>query len=275
MRAVSLLQVLNKFNRHVYRTQTDSLLAAVIDLALRTSPRWLDHAGRDNEPSTFDTLIRDGLSQDSLVRTVYEGVTNLVSESHLVGVLLAVAHDRLFDSRGERAGLPVRELAEVVRLEAEHLGLKLQTPPLASTAFIPGVASVWRAVGGELCKNLLRYGVMDGGTGHFDFSEGPPCHVTLFGDRPFLETLHPVKRFALTTASRREEEFARILAEIRTVDASKMPDWGIRGGYGLAMIDLICQFLGISFSCQLGPGDIHSAPLVSVFEWEVEVALQQ
>src|SRR5205085_2709095 len=36
LRASSLLQVVNRFNRHVYRAQADALMAAVTDLALQT-----------------------------------------------------------------------------------------------------------------------------------------------------------------------------------------------------------------------------------------------
>jgi hypothetical protein len=278
LRAVSLLQVVNKFNRHVYRTQTDALLAAVIDLALRTSPRWLDHAGSVADAPTFDALIREGLQQDRLVRAVYEGVTNLVSESHLVGALLAVAHDRLFDAPGERAGMSVKDLIAALRLEAAHLGLDLEGPEIASTASIPGAAHVWRPVAGELCKNLVRHGVVRGGRGYVEFSEESSCQIRVYGDRPFVDSLTAANRAALESAGSAEqvqEAFSRILAEIRTATPTNIPNWGVRGGYGLAMIDLISQFLGVSFSCRFGAGDPSRGPLVSVFEWEVDVAGRQ
>jgi hypothetical protein len=267
-RAYQLLHVLNGFNRHVYRAQTDALMTRVVDLALQTSPRWFDKGAEAEAATRFHLETRESLSHNPNVEALYNGVFEIVAESHLVGTLLAVAYEQLFERRRNPPQVNRDSFTTALSHEAAQFDITLNIDDPASEDFeLPGAQSVWTAILGELCRNLSRHGVGDLKMATCRVTNTDRLRIAIYGTRPFAESLTPLEYQGLansTVDERRRDLEARAEACVRR-PSSDRPDSDSGGGYGLLMLAFICQLLSLEFACSLesSSDDPLQWPLVS------------
>jgi hypothetical protein len=267
-RALELLSVFERFNRHVYRQRADALMAAAIDLLSQENPRWL----QDHRELTFNETMQSG--QSSYAQSIYAAASLLVEDSHLLGSLLAAASHSL--RRGGRVisetttkmidSIPFGRLQSVWEEQAhvEHVTLNARWPD--SNGRVPGNRAFWSCIAVEILRNVKSYGLRSATSAvqiECDI-RGSSWLLRAWGDQPFYESLESKYKLRVSKeASEAEQAHAlRVLAD-RCIEAggrlAARSSGRPGGGFGLAMINAICPYLGLSLHCTLADRSIGGA----------------
>ena len=273
-RAQELITLIEKFNRHVYRTSADDLLASLTELAMRSSPVSLDklmHA------QSLRPEIQNGLKPFPFLDKLYERGLLLVQRSHLAATLLHLARPRsegatAYDSSislGRICGLAkeIAPLENLVHYDDRH-GSGPRVP--ADKVSVPGDEFVWRCFVQEIASNVARYRPQKNAkelSAFCDVARVPKDQLNMAWHRgssheyvafggccSFAGILTKEKRDEVTA-----EELMRMVQALTTLDKEPMPISIERSsGYGLFFLDRLCHLLGIRASVVLDhPCQLH------------------
>jgi hypothetical protein len=162
-KAVGLVRLIDGFNRHVYRTSADDLMASLLELSMRSAP--LTFRPKDWDESPLRLRIREEIKHHPFLSEMFQRGTLLVQGSHFAAALLHLANRYLDPREGGQMPLAAgsttlaairKQAVEVARLE----GVKLIWRPgdgevLERSA--PGDEIVWATVLRELARNVYEY----------------------------------------------------------------------------------------------------------------------
>lgn len=212
--ASQLVELIDRFNRHVYRTSADDLMVSLLELALRSAPLAFPMPGEDKTELPLRLRVLERIAPFPFLTDLFQRGTLLVQRSHLAGVLLQLAHTHIRSqkSRGEGT-LDVLELPEWnYKLEslwekgAEIAGLEgvgwhcspESLPPYIGSRPIPGNLLIWSTILQELARNIYAYCGTPGQRGRLrirwsQIGEGREALwcLAIGGNRPFYDSMEP------------------------------------------------------------------------------------
>ncbi len=263
-KAVAVLEAIDKFNRHIYRTSADNFMTNILELVMQVAPLSFDRTDSGPLSQRIDKALENG---HPLLREIFRNGTELVEQTHLAGTLLALARYMLQESRDPAAAplnlcsevrmdeieTEIKNAAKRFRLEAKSLGQGFLPDEEA-----PGTRAIWRTVVNEWANNIDRHG-RDPGDPQLRFAfttEGRRRVILLSGVKPFSRCLTAERRRDL---SRQEEEAVR-RGEDGTLKAagwlldcaqetwqprSQMIGPASASGMGMFLIQIICELVGL------------------------------
>jgi hypothetical protein len=156
--AIDNLDLVEGFNRHVYRASADDLLTVASELALQTSPMF---PGSGPVPGLHEQLKRH-----PLIHELVDRGTRLAESSQLIEIIITIAARRARQHRGNAGlgtvSLPelfglVKSIAAQQQLDAWP-GSESVAPSTLSHVQVPGNRAIWGAILQEWFKNVWRYG---------------------------------------------------------------------------------------------------------------------
>lgn len=280
--AADVLNLLDRFNRHVYRSCADRLIASVTELAFQVSP--VDYMEKSDYGRPRRILLRSALMNHPLVSRVFETAVAMADNSQLLGTLLTVARRR-FDPIASSDAPPAttitgRELSLAFEEAFRLSGLpELEwTGRIAPSLSVPGLTVVWQAIAREIALNEERYG----GTTVAPlyalkgmYRPEANDHVLEFRGRvPFYSTLARSFRSELEDLpeEQRSVKLMALAAGAWEAAVRYAPRRGDSTGFGLYMIHEICELLRIEMSTDIRPAgdgghDRCQWPFVVAFRW--------
>lgn len=161
--AIDLVRLIERFNRHVYRTSADDLMASLTELALRSAPIAFPCPPPRGGELPLRLQIRDQIRPFPFTSELFRRGTLLVQGSHLAATLLYLAtlclnrgsapEGRLFSWQFT---LPkIREKAEeIANLEGVDFDFHPTIPP---EGLVPGDELIWSTILRELARNVYDY----------------------------------------------------------------------------------------------------------------------
>lgn len=226
--AVTVLDIMDRFNRHVYRRSADALMDNIVNLAMQTAPlsylegRRGTHLGDESDHSLRNRILRR-LESYSLIRGVFEAGEYLVQNTHLAGALLTIA--RHYTGTLEAPSplsttekVTVSEIRTIAKDVALRTGLyedgNLNVLGDLNTQ-VPGTRVVWDLILQEWATNTLKYALQ----GEYA-EEGPETaflrvdvsnptdkvFVRLFSNVPYVYSLEGDELAAFVEDPERAEE---------------------------------------------------------------------
>lgn len=276
---------LDKFNRHVFRATADQMIDTLNELVLQEQPFVLGDAIAEEvelriprEPTNLDASLStlDSLSMRYLVQKRTDRLRPLVRQLHTLGVrlaeqaeassilLLAAQHAMSPTSTPETLAFEGTSIVEVELIWREVCRDEALIPSInnasPSDGKLSGPRELWRAVLGEIARNLSRYGIMHETArgerrkvfAHFS-QTGAGITLVIAGTAPFVEQVAEAHR----------SEVIHIAEAL-----NQGPDHRVRSsdrslGYGLRMVRALCGLADIGFHVALGD---HNQPL----SWDEE-----
>ena len=241
--AVVMLDLVEGFNRHVYRASGDDLVAAATELALQTAPLF----PRSESDRPHVERVETALAQNPLVRDIYSHGVRLAEASQLVGILITIAGDtaKRQASRAERGSISLKRVLALLERIAEQEQLRPKRVEFAGMGdaverrSVPGTVAIWEAILREWAKNARKYGSTGGLLKYgLDVSEGY-ARLRVAGEHSFGKSVYG------KTDDTIENLMVRLGNEHRVIRSSD------GHGYGLRMIFLLCQFVGLTPSLRL------------------------
>jgi len=251
--AIDNLDLVEGFNRHVYRASADDLLTVAAELALQTAPMF---------PGSGPALgLREQLQRHPLIYALYDRGTRLAESSQLIEIIITIAGQRARQGgEGQYVGtITISELLTLVNSIAEQQQLNAtvirgQTDAnLFDTLRAPGNRAIWAAILQEWFRNVWRYGSQSNGNGgcQLCYRIDPVTRghrLRLTGIQPFLQHLeldsHPLTMLIASLVQARDhaglyKELIEPLGRVRGRRYhSKSKDGG--SGYGLNLIFKLC-----------------------------------
>jgi hypothetical protein len=161
--AAKVVDLMEVFNRHVYRASADRLQASITELALQVAPVLPQPLKPDPEP--FRSQIESALHWRPLIREVFTRGERLVDTSLLASSLLRLASDyRYSGSARPVPGLKSwEELEQIIGDAALARGIRFECKPPPDPRPnpdlrpIPGTRAVWATIGREVALNIVRH----------------------------------------------------------------------------------------------------------------------
>lgn len=170
--AVSVLELMDRFNRHVYRRSADALLDNILNLALQTAPiSYADRAGMDagaSEPTLRNRIVQR-LEGYPLISRVFESGEYLVQNTHLAGALLTIARQyagtvETPESWNTYETVSLEEIQEITEEVARRTGLSSKPAgrrPPSPFERVPGTRAVWDVIIQECARNIEKHSWAD------------------------------------------------------------------------------------------------------------------
>jgi hypothetical protein len=284
-RAVAILDAIDRFNRHTYRTSADHFMSSVLELVMQTAPLPFRSARSDRSKpgqslrQRVDDVLANG---HPLLREIFIHGTELVEHTHLAGTLLALARDMLQQRRGSESSpgsappgersyeVTLQEIKTEIENATERFNLSLGPVAFPENEEALGTRAIWRTVIHEWVRNVRRHGLDTSREPHLrvalpvraDGRRGAMHRVLLLsGNRSFAAgrpsgdsggTLTPAFQAQL------EEEIAKDGEEAERWLAQKI--WQPRGsrisptsesGMGMFFIRMICGLVGLETNVRL------------------------
>lgn len=163
-RAVAVLEAIDKFNRHIYRTSADNFMSNALEVALQVSPLAFDTTGPGPLSQRIGQALEDG---HPLLREIFRNGTDLVEQTHLSGTLLALARYMLQKPRSTE-DFPFETLHEVrmseIRTEIENAAQRHRMRVVFLGDYFldqeeaVGTRAIWRTIITEWVNNVDRHG---------------------------------------------------------------------------------------------------------------------
>ncbi|HJX29877.1 MAG TPA: hypothetical protein VJ885_18395, partial [Thermoanaerobaculia bacterium] len=272
--AIGLVGLIDRFNRHVYRTSADDLMASLTELALRSAPLAFS-ADPTQGDLPLRLQIREHIQSHPFVSELFRRGSLLVQGSHLAATLLHVAKRWLDPQRsveqplfaGRLTPLKIREMAqEVARLE----GVELAWGPeeIIVPAVCPGDELIWGTILRELARNVFDY-CSDGEKGTvfrvvwhplpLDGGAELGC-VSIGGARPFLASLDEDVRNAIEKGEK-PEALLDMVAAILKAPGMRYHVHRAGSGFGLFFLAQLFGLLGGDARAQLLLLDPRTPPV--------------
>lgn len=168
--AVSVLELMDRFNRHVYRRSADALLDNIINLALQTGPiSYSDRSGM--EPGASEATLRNRILQRlegyPLISRVFESGESLVQNTHLAGALLTIARQyagtvEAPESWATHETVTLEEIHGIAEEVARRTGLSwLSRRKTFPDERVPGTKAVWDVILQEGARNIQKHSGAD------------------------------------------------------------------------------------------------------------------
>lgn len=276
--AVIVLDIMDRFNRHVYRRSADALMDNIVNLAMQTAPiSYLDrsggtHQGRE-EGHSLRTRILDRLESFPLISSVFEAGEYLVQNTHFAGALLTIARHYEDPSHwSSRETVSVDEIDRIVQEVARRTGLYSDgwryVPRGAAGGQVPGTRVVWDLFIQEWATNVVKHSFRGLPAG--DRPEGPFLKfgaqgirgrrgaILLSSSAPYVLSLAEAERQELKRRSRREnEELLQRFFELRERGKNADPHGA---GMGLFMIKRLAELWGMEVRLELTEFDEETGP---------------
>ncbi len=255
--AITVLEVLDRFNRHVYRTSADNLMDRIVDLSLQVAPisflEEIRHGEwRDAMEGPLRLLLAKRLAGYPLVRKVFESGEQLVERTHLAGALLAVAQDYVGkrDVLGKKSltspVISINEIKEMVDQAARRMGIADKDTVWlddedCERLMAPGSAAIWDLIAHESAVNVFKHARPEGSKMKARVQR---CHDQVF----VLIAAENAYAASLAKTMREESDMER---EIELLEA-RFDDF-MKGstGMGLFMIERIAGMCGIATALKL------------------------
>jgi hypothetical protein len=172
--AVEVLDIMDRFNRHVYRRSADALMDNIINLSMQTAPiSYLDRGGGtyfgQEAGKSLRTRILKRLESYPVIRGVFESGEYLVQNTHLAGALLTIA--RHYTGTPEdpsqwstHDSVRVGDIENIVREVARRTGLLTEkrwasVPGDMEEEPVPGTKVVWDLIVQEWATNINRHSI--------------------------------------------------------------------------------------------------------------------
>jgi hypothetical protein len=159
-----LVELIERFNRHVYRISADDLMASLIDLALRVAPLGFDESGAATTDRPLRMRIGERIEPFPALADLFQRGTLLVHRSHLAATLLHLAESHLrpvgrTDSGRSSWLFDLHRLwkAGEVIAAVEGVAWGPSPPILQDSRAIPGDDYIWRTILQELARNIRAY----------------------------------------------------------------------------------------------------------------------
>ncbi len=156
--AIDNLDLVEGFNRHVYRASADDLLTVASELALQTAPMF---------PGTGPVPALDKqLQRHPLIHELVDRGTRLAESSQLIEIIITIAARRAKEQGASAAvgSVSIPELFALTETVAaqQHLVASPGADSLLPSSFpkvrVPGSRAIWAAILQEWFKNVFRYG---------------------------------------------------------------------------------------------------------------------
>ncbi|XXX80955.1 hypothetical protein WMF30_19555 [Sorangium sp. So ce134] len=185
--AARVLTILDKFNRHVYRTSADGLMASILELAMQAHPisfDEVDDSARGRSPHSpsggpgraLRGLMLHRLKQldaGSPLRDIFERGDRLVNSTHMATTLLIVARERIrrvlsaTDVRRENTTVGV--IREEFETAIGQFGMNwMPLGEIDDETEAPGLQELWSFIAHEAATNAARYGFRGSNGQHND-----------------------------------------------------------------------------------------------------------
>lgn len=285
--AIGILEVLDKFNRHVYQRSADSLMSGIAELALQAKPFLYSPRGEDSQYSLRRLIASQLDDTQPVLHHVFTSGLRLVESSHLAGILLTVARDfigwRSSESIRVTYRIDLNELQEIANREAKKAHLTLNANVNVDDAervLIPGNAVVWGSIFQELCKNIIKHTLPRARSKRILFyvhredlyrrSQRHRHHLLCSGEGAFRDTLNDT----LFLDCKNDEERSSKLEELARECCLAHDQPGLKvkeSGLGLYLIHKICEYLGFEGESRLcHPSDYRdklSGPVKRRLKW--------
>lgn len=280
--AITVLDVLDQFNRHVYRTSADILMDKIVNLSMQVAPiSYVEKFGNEEWQQTWHQnvdgplrlLLRRRLRSHPLVQQVFETGERLVESTHLAGTLLTVARDYV-GKPGELGRRPptarivsMNEISKSMEEAARRMGIRGDgsvwwTGYGLGNRKAPGSPVIWDLIAQEFATNIAKYSQIDPNVPEpervlmratvQEDGEGRLC-VLIAANVPYLWTVGDEKRKRYEQELPPEEAVKEIddkLKEfLRARERGHSDDRG--GGMGLYMIDKIAEMCDIRAGLRL------------------------
>ena len=265
---IRILDLFDRFNRHVYQATADDLMASLQELALRTAPLtfWSPDPAPHYRATSLRWLIRAELGPHPVLSDVFDRAVRLVENAHLSGTLLAVAKAMASGAARRLHHTASHVRVEQIRERLEQLclsnGLDLTFLP-GNVQRIPGGMDVWDAILQEWTRNVRKYGTDEQNPSRrFDAVielRGPTHTLSMWGDRSFRKSLP-------TRLQGREGELIEQLKRDVGTRFAESAEPG--GGFGLPLVLWLCDFIGLQADLSLGPDSDPEHPLMLTISWE-------
>jgi hypothetical protein len=166
--AVIVLELMDRFNRHVYRRSADALLDNILNLALQTAPiSYADRSGM--EPGASEPTLRNRILQRlegyPLISRVFESGEYLVQNTHLAGALLTIARQyagtvETPESWNTHETVNFEDIQEITGEVARRTGLSSRLAgrrPTSGFERVPGTRAVWDVIIQECARNIEKH----------------------------------------------------------------------------------------------------------------------
>lgn len=280
--AIDNLDLVEGFNRHVYRASADDLLTVASELALQTSPKF---PGADS-----GSLVDEQLKRHPLIHALVERGTRLADSSQLIEIIITIAArratERGYVKRHGAVSMPaLLELIQAVAGQQQLMASRCAEVEAHEHVSVPGSSAIWGAILQEWFKNIWRYGSGYDERGRWLFYRMTKVahgwRLQLAGPRPFLRDLEPANP-KLAERLRAEQEAldqkgiepsvraARCEALRELIDKEILKklghERGLRyhtrdkhggSGYGLNLVFKLCGFIGLEPRlCLASPVDL-------------------
>ena len=276
-RAVAVLEAIDKFNRHIYRTSADNFMSNTLELTLQVTPLAFDRASSVPLSQQIGSALEDG---HPLLLEIFRNGTDLVEQIHLSGTLLALARHMLSKPNSSEEFLfqPLHEvyLSEIeteIKNAAQRYNMELKPSgdgfesTFQSAEEAVGTRAIWRTIINEWVNNINRHGRNE---------TNPQLHVRLGFDRdkvkrvllisgtkPFMECLADQKRSELqriwnkATDDGLDPEISaaewlfKCAQKVRQPRSSQRISPTSGSGMGVFLIQTICELVNLETSIRL------------------------
>ncbi len=178
--AITVLDMLDQFNRHVYRTSADILMDNLVNLSMQVAPiSYVEKVGNDEWQQTWQQalegplrlLLHRRLRGHPLVQQVFETGERLVESTHLAGALLTVARDYV-GKPGELGRRPptarvvsMGEIKKSMEEAARRMGIRGDETWTIGAGLrdrkAPGSPAIWELIAQEFATNIAKYSQID------------------------------------------------------------------------------------------------------------------
>ncbi|HEX3130845.1 MAG TPA: hypothetical protein VH394_26155 [Thermoanaerobaculia bacterium] len=168
--AVMVLDIMDRFNRHVYRRSADALMDNVVNLAMQTAPisyldRWGGTYFGEEVGLSLRTRILKRLESYPLIQSVFESGEYLVQNTHLAGALLTIARHytwKLEDPSvlSTHETVRVSDIENIAKEVARRTGLsevEYNVLEGEEREAVPGTRVVWDLIVQEWATNLVKH----------------------------------------------------------------------------------------------------------------------
>jgi hypothetical protein len=202
--AIDLVNLIDRFNRHVYRTSADDLMASLMELALRSAPLAFPNPPPPDGELPLRLQIRDRLRPFPFVSDLFRRGNLLVQGSHLAAALLYLA-TKCLDPENAPGGIflswqyKLSEIEKKVKEIAELEGVAYKFhPEHPDEVPVPGDEFVWSTILRELTRNVYDYCMTPNGDKakiRIVWCSGPPTDdgkkwfLAIGGNRSFYDAL--------------------------------------------------------------------------------------
>jgi hypothetical protein len=276
--AIDMLNLVEGFDRHVYRPSADDLVAAATELALQTAPLSPTMAGDRSRRE----LIKTALGQHPLVADIYHRGAELADASQLIAILIKIAGGKTSPAGGPvKDGPLVKEVIEILENVSREWDLIPRRVPSRAPEiekrFVPGTVAIWATILREWVKNVWRYGAdrLDRGPGNpawrmnyvVDVFDGA-LEWRIAGGAPFAQNLH-IDHRPPSDGVFDDDHLKTLAAGLGNERARGCHvDSKASGGYGLHLVRRLAKFIGVEASLALKSVEevavvpaTHEAPL--------------